>query len=87
VEIVVKVIAVLAHTQVQLLFASVPKWWMPDVMYQSKRFGKGGVQSQGTGDGTCNLRHFDCVGQAISKVVGIARGENLRLGFQAAKRA
>ncbi len=39
------------------------------------------------GNGAGDLRDFESVREAIAKMVGIARGENLRFGFQAAERA
>src|SRR3984885_15034484 len=86
-KIVVKVIAVLAHAQVQLLLTRVAERWMPDVVYQGKRFGQVGVEAQGAGDSARDLRDFDGVSEAIAKVVGVACGEDLGLGFQTTKGA
>ena len=86
-EVVVKAIAVLAHSEVELLFARVAKGRVSDIVHQSERFGKAGVEMQGVGNGSRNLRNFDGVGQPVAKMVGVTRGENLGLGFQTAKGA
>src|SRR4029077_20361578 len=44
-------------------------------------------QLERSGDGAGDLRNFERVRQPIAKMVGIARRENLRLGFQPAKSA
>ena len=38
-------------------------------------------------DGARDLRDFDGVGQAVAKMIGVAAGENLGLGFEAAEGA
>src|SRR5258708_7042552 len=58
---------------------------MADVMDESERFGKFGIQPQRGGDRAGNLRDLQGMRQTIAEMVGIARGENLRLGFKAAK--
>src|SRR5260370_38223082 len=60
---------------------------VPDVVDQSERFSKLGVQSQRRGDGAGNLCYFQRVRQAIAEMIRVSRRENLRLGFQAAKSA
>ena len=70
VQIVIKVVAVLAHAQIQLLFSRMPKRRMPDVMNQRKRLGKVGVKPQRVGNGARDLRHFECVRQPVAKMVG-----------------
>ena len=87
VKIVIETIAVFAHAQIELLFAGVAEGRMADVVDQRQRFGEIGIEFQSAGDGAGNLRDFEGVGEAIAEMIGIARGENLRLGFQAAKRA
>ena len=46
---------------------------------------KCGVQSQCIRNGTGDLRNFDGVRQAITKMIGETHGKNLGFGFQAAK--
>ncbi len=87
VQIVIETAAVRTHQFVELAFAGMAERGMPDVMDESERFGKLGVQPQRCGDGAGNLCNFQRVRQAIAEMVRIARGENLRLGFQAAKSA
>jgi hypothetical protein len=60
---------------------------MPDVMDKSERFGKLRVQSQRGSNGAGNLDDFQRMRQAIAEMVRVARGEYLRLRFEAAKRA
>ena len=40
-----------------------------------------------SGDGARDLRDFDGVGEAVAEMIGIAAGEDLGLGFQAAEGA
>src|SRR6266851_1851567 len=87
VEIVIETAAPRAHQFVELAFAGMAERRMANIVDKSKRFGKLGVQPQRRGDGTGNLCDFQCVRQAIAKMVGVARGENLRLGFKTAKSA
>src|SRR6202158_5520945 len=60
---------------------------MANIVDESERFRKLGVQPQRGGDGAGNLCDFQRMRKAIAEMVGIARGENLRLGFKAAKSA
>src|SRR5260370_3242396 len=73
------------HERVQLPLSGVTKRGMADVVHQREGFGKLGVEPQGGGHRAGNLRHFQRVRQTIPKVVGEARSEYLRLGFQAAE--
>ncbi len=87
VQIVIETAALRAHQFVELAFAGMAEWRMADVVNESERFGKLSVQFQSGGDGPGNLRNFQRVRQAIAEMVRVARGENLRLGFEAAKSA
>src|SRR5208283_2877145 len=58
-----------------------------NVMSQSQGFHQIRVQAKRRSDRASNLGHFQSVGETVAEVVGKARGENLRFGFQAAKRA
>ncbi len=42
---------------------------------------------QSAGDGAGHLRDFESVGETIAEVIGVARGEDLRFGFEAAEGA
>src|SRR5208282_1234869 len=85
VQVVVEERAVLAHGDVQRLFASVSEWRMADVMHQGERLDQINVQTQLSGDGSRDLRDLDGVGQAIAKVVRVAAGEDLSLSLEAAE--
>src|SRR5258708_25723403 len=83
VQIVIERTAVGMHERVQLPLSGVTKRGMADVVYQREGFGKLGVEPQGGGYLSGNLRHFQRVGQTIPAVVGQTRGEDLRLAFHA----
>ena len=81
-QIVVEAVAVLAHPFVQFSFACVPEWRMADVVDQRERFCQIRIQIQRARNGSRDLRHFDRMRQPVAKMIGVARGENLRLRFQ-----
>src|SRR5579863_556858 len=83
VQIMVKAASLRAHQSIEPLFSGVPERGMADVVHQRERFGKFGVQMERRGNGAGNLRDFQGVRQAIAKVVGESRGENLSLRLQA----
>jgi len=56
-------------------------------MDERESFGKLRVQAKRRGDGAGDLRDLQGMRQAIAKMIRVAGGENLRLGFQAPKRA
>ena len=85
VEIVVEEESLLPHDRVQSLLACVPERRMPDVMDQSQRLDQINVQVQGARKSARNLRNLKRVGQPVAKVIGVAAGENLGLGFEAAE--
>jgi hypothetical protein len=58
-----------------------------DVVDQREGFGKINVEAERSGDGAGDLRDFQGVSEAVTEVVGIAAGEDLRLGFEAAEGA
>ena len=87
VEIVVEAVAVFAHALVELLFAGVTEGRVADIVDQRESFDEIGIELQSAGDGAGDLRDFERVGEAIAKMIGVARGEDLRFGFQAAERA
>src|SRR5882724_1756706 len=83
VQIVIEKTAVRPHQFVELSLAGMPEGRMADIVDESKRFGELGVQAQRGSDGARDLRDFQRMRQPVAEVVGIARGENLRLGFEA----
>src|SRR6266404_4472905 len=82
VQIVIEMAAVRAHQFVELSLAGMPERRMADVVDESESFGELGVQAQRGSNGARDLRHFQRVRQAVAEVVGIARGEDLRFGFE-----
>ena len=86
-EIVVKTATVAAHQGVEAAFAGVAKRGVANVVDKRKRLSQVCVQPHRFGDGASDLRNFKGVGESIAKMVGVARGENLRFRFQAAKGA
>ena len=60
---------------------------MTDVVNQRERLGEIGIQVQRAGHGAGDLRDFECVRQPVAKMIGEARGENLRLRFESAESA
>ena len=77
----------LAHALIELVFTGMAKRRMADVVHQRERFGEIGIQLERPGHGARNLRHFKRVRQAIAEMIGKARGEDLRLRFEAAESA
>ncbi len=59
---------------------------MANIVHQGERLHQVNVQAELGGDGARDLRDFNRVGQAVAEMVGVTAGEDLRLGFQAAKR-
>ena len=86
-QIVIEAITEASHQLIETPFASVSEWRMPEIVSQRQRFGKVRIQTQRTGHGARNLRDLQRMRQAIAKMVGVARGENLGLRFQPAKGA
>jgi hypothetical protein len=84
---VIKVEALCPHRLIERLFAGVPKWRMPDIVYEREHFDQIGVQVQLPGDGAGYLRDFESMRQTIAKVIGKASGEYLCFIFETAKRA
>ena len=56
-------------------------------MDKGERLSKFRVEAQGSGHCASNLRNLKRVGEPITKMIGIADGEDLRFGLQPAKRA
>jgi hypothetical protein len=76
-----------AHAQVELFFSGVAEGRVTNIVDQREGFGEIGIELQSAGDGAGDLRDFECVSEAIAKMIGVTRGEDLRLGFQSAKGA
>jgi len=85
-NVVVEAFAVPLHHAVERLFARMREGRMPHIVHQRKRLREVFVQTQNIGGRARDLRHFDGVGQAVSKMVGERRREDLRLMLEAPKR-
>ena len=78
-------VAVLPHAKVELVFPRMSEGRVADVVNEGQRFGKIGIEVEGSCNSAGDLRNLERVGEAIAKMVGVARGEDLRFGFEAAK--
>ncbi len=87
VKIVIEALSVLAHARIELAFACVSKWRMADVVDERESFGEIGIDPQRARHGARDLRNLQRVRQPVAEMVGEARGENLSLRFETAKRA
>ncbi len=86
-QVVIEEAAMRVHEFVELAFASVAEWRVTDVVDEGEGFGKLGVQVKRGSDGSGDLRDFERMRQPIAKMVGVARGEDLCFGFEAAEGA
>jgi hypothetical protein len=86
-QIVIEATAVRGHQFVEFAFAGVTEGRVANIVNERERFGELGVQAERGGNGACDLRDFERMRQAIAEMVGVARGEDLRLGFETAERA
>jgi hypothetical protein len=86
-QIVIEEAAVCAHQFVEFAFTGVTERRVADIVNEREGFGEFGVQAERRGHGAGDLRDFERMRQAIAEMVGVARGEDLRFGFEAAKRA
>jgi hypothetical protein len=86
-QIVVERKTVLAHGGVERFFSGMAEGWMTDVVDKGQGFNQVAIKSELGPDGARNLRDLDGVRQPIAKVVGVAAGKDLRLGFQSPKGA
>src|SRR5579875_4079205 len=60
---------------------------MANIVDQSQSLDQIGVEAEGCGNGAADLRDFESMREAIAKMIGEARGEDLRFGFEAAEGA
>jgi len=86
-QIVIEATAVRGHQFVELAFAGVTEGRVANIVNERESFGEFGVQAERGGDGAGDLGDFERMRQAIAEMIGIARGENLRFGFETPKRA
>jgi hypothetical protein len=87
VKIVIEAAAAGEHEFIELALAGVAERRMANVVNESESFGEIAVEAESRGGGAGDLHDFQSVRQAIAKMVGVARGKNLRLGFETTKRA
>src|SRR5262249_1160083 len=87
VQVVIEETAVVVHQLVQFALARMAEWRVTDVMNQSERFHEFRIEAKGRGDSASDLRDFECMSEAIAKVIGETRGEDLGFRFEAAKSA
>src|SRR5580692_11472138 len=64
-----------------------PKRGMANIVDQRQCLDQFRIQVQRVGHGSSDLRYFQCVCQAIPKVIRETRRKNLSLGFQSAERS
>jgi hypothetical protein len=81
-KIVIEVVSVFAHADVQLLFAAMPEWRVAHIVDERKRLRKVFVEPKRPRNSARDLRDFDGMRQAVAEVVREARGKDLRLRFQ-----
>ncbi len=87
VKIVIERAAMRAHQLIEFVLTGMPERRVADVVNQREGFREIRVEAQRRSDGAGDLCHLECVRQAIAKMVGKTRGEDLRLGFEAAESA
>src|SRR5579884_2649637 len=84
-QVVIKEEAVLLHDAVESFFSRMPKGRMPDVVGEGEGFHEIDIQTQLSGNRSRDLSNFNGVGQAISEMIRIASGKDLRLGLKPPK--
>src|ERR1700722_14504408 len=85
VQVVVEKISMLTHGKVERFFSRMSEWRMSHVMRPREGFNHVHVQAKLARNGSGDLRDFNGVGQAITKMVGMAAGENLGFCLKPAK--
>jgi hypothetical protein len=76
-----------AHLAIQFFLAGMGEGWVADVVRECQRLGEIFIQAQGSGESAGDLRNFDRVGEAVTKVIGETFAEDLGFVLQAAKGA
>ena len=85
VEIVIEEESVVAHGGVESFFSGVAEGRVADVVDQGECLDEINIEAESSGDGAGDLRDFERVREAVAEVVGVAAGEDLRLGFERRK--
>jgi hypothetical protein len=86
-SIMIETPAAQPHQLVEFAFSGMTEWRMADIMYQRQGFDEFRIQSQRGSHRPRDLRNLNRMRQPVSEMVGEARRENLRLGFQPPKRS
>src|SRR5260221_4801408 len=86
-QVVIEASAVDAHEFVEFALAGVAKGWVADVVDKGKRFRELYIDAERGGNGARDLRDLERMREAIAKVIRVASGEGLGLGFEPAKAA
>src|ERR1700730_12582270 len=86
VQVMVEKIPMLTHGHVEGILSRVAKRRMADVMDQCQCLNQIHIQTKLSRDGSRDLRDFKSVGQAITKMIGMAAGKNLGFCFHTAKK-
>jgi hypothetical protein len=81
-DVVVEALPETPHFAIEGFFSGVSERRMADVMNERESFGEIFVESQNASYSAGHLGNFDRVSEAIAKVVGKTRGEDLRLVFE-----
>jgi len=76
---------VLAHDGVESFFSGMPERRMPDVVDESQRFNQVDVQPELSSNGPRDLGHFQRMSEAIAKMIGMPKCEDLRFIFEPAE--
>ena len=87
VKVVVEAGAVGAHEFAELAFAGVAEGRMADIVDERESLGEFAVEAESGGNGARDLGDFKGMGQAVAEMIGVTCGEDLSLGFEAAKGA
>jgi len=76
---------VLAHDGVESFFSGMPERRMPDVVDESQRFNQVDVEPELSSNGPRDLGHFQRMSEAIAKMIGMPKCEDLRFIFEPAE--
>lgn len=86
-EIVIEARAVNAHQLVEFVLAGMAEGRMADIVNERESLGELRIEAEGGGHRASDLRDFESMGEPIAKMIGVANGKDLRLGFEAAESA
>ena len=84
-EVMVEGEIVFAHGGIESFFSGMPERRMPDVVDESQRFNQVDVQPELSSNGPRDLGHFQRMSEAIAKMIGMPKCEDLRFIFEPAE--